>query len=116
MNTQIIFGLSKEKYKNFKKTITEIINALSNFKLNESENYINDLLILEKEDDLFLEHLFFCKYSKWITLNLEFLLVDFKNIIFYTKRIRINIIKFEFIIFIFIPLMPYLNLQKIYIE
>ena len=96
MNTQIIFGLSKEKYKNFKKTITEIINALSNFKLNESENYINDLLILEKEDDLFLEHLFFCNYSKWITLNLEFLLVDFKNIIFYIKRIRINNAIFKF--------------------
>ena len=96
MNTQIIFGLSKEKYRNFKKTITEIINALSNFKLNESENYINDLLILEKEDDLFLEHLFFCNYSKWITLNLEFLLVDFKNIIFYIKRIRINNAIFKF--------------------
>ena len=102
----------KEKYSNFKDKIKETINDLISVKIIEFEDEIKEIINIEKEDDLFLEFLFFINYPKWITLNADFLIYEnnyileqLDKIIIYYNRNQFNKNLFKVIFHMFIYLL-----------
>ena len=62
---------NQENYFDFKNRINEIINDLNCFKSIDYGNDFKDLIMIENNDELFLEFIIFTQYQKWFIYDFD---------------------------------------------
>ena len=79
LNENKIQNFSFENYLKFKNIITEKIKELSNFKKQEYENELSNLLKSENKNCFFIEYLCFINYKKLVNSNFDYSIIKIHN-------------------------------------